>query len=104
MGEGKNDNWPKNIFTVADPNVGQTDLGGCGVIGSQFKPIIDCEDWASRGYGGHHRTIQALTGFHNKLNVDHEYLQDATLENFMSLSDIASDFTAPSNWTTDDDL
>lgn len=42
--------------------------------------------------------------FHDKLNVAHEYLQDSTLENFMSLTEIANDFTAPSTWTTADDM
>lgn len=62
VGENPNDQWADNIFTVVDPNIGNNGLGGCGVIGSQCNPNIDCEDWASRGYGGHYWAIQALVG------------------------------------------
>lgn len=40
----------------------------------------------------------------DKPAVAHEYLQDSTIDNLMALSEIASDFTAPSTWTTDDDM
>lgn len=73
-------------------------------LGSQCNPQIDCEDWAGRGYGSHYWAIRALVGFHDKLNVAHEYLQDSVLDNFLSLDEIADDFTTPENWTTYDDL
>ncbi|KAK3720009.1 hypothetical protein LTR37_004132 [Vermiconidia calcicola] len=99
-----NDRWADAIIALADPNIGNNGLGGCGVIGSGCAPDIDCEDWAGRGYGPHYWAIQGLVGMHDKLNVAHEYLQDETLENLMSLSEISTDFTAPSTWLTDDDL
>ena len=63
VGENPNDNWAANIIEVADPTIGNEGLGGCGVIGSQCAPQIDCEDWASRGYEGHYWAIQALIGY-----------------------------------------
>jgi hypothetical protein len=32
---------------------------------------------------------------HSKLNIAHEFLQDITIENMLSLNEIADDFTAP---------
>lgn len=63
VGDNPNDDWAANIIQVADPTIGNDGLGGCGVIGSQCAPQIDCEDWASRGYGGHYWAIQALIGY-----------------------------------------
>lgn len=50
-------------MTAADPTIGNNGLGGCGVIGSQCNPNIECEDWASRGFGTHYWAIQSLVGY-----------------------------------------
>lgn len=73
-----NDRWADNIMTVAAPNVGNNDLGGCGVIGSSCNPEIDCEDWASRGYGGHYWAIQALKGYVDQASKVVDALDDRT--------------------------
>lgn len=41
-----------------------------------------------------------MAAFQSKLNVAHEYLQDATIDTLMSLSDIGADFTAPESDNT----
>lgn len=50
-GMGPNDGWADNIMLAAQPDIGNNGLSGCGVIGSQCDPQIDCVDWASRGFG-----------------------------------------------------
>lgn len=49
-----------NIMLAADPKIGVSGLGGCGVIGSQCQPNIDCEDWVSRGFGTHYWVCSSL--------------------------------------------
>lgn len=39
-----NDDWAKNIIISAQPDIGDDGLSGCGVIGSQWDPDIDCVD------------------------------------------------------------
>ena len=38
-----------------------------------------------------------MQGFHSKLNVAHELLQDTAIDDMLSLDTIASDFSAPTN-------
>ncbi|KAK3708408.1 hypothetical protein LTR37_011504 [Vermiconidia calcicola] len=48
--------------------------------------------------------LRALVGMHSKLNIAHEYLQDSTIINILSLNEIAADFTAPPQTTDLDSL
>lgn len=86
--DGPKNNWTDHISTVVDPNIGN-EMGGCGVIGAQCNRNIDCEDRAFHGYGGHYWAVQALVGFHDRLNVAHEYLRDSvgrdTKDHYLSL-------------------
>ncbi|KAK3051185.1 hypothetical protein LTR09_007581 [Extremus antarcticus] len=88
-----NHKWADHMMEVAQPNVGDNGLGGCGIPGGECDPNIECEDFANRGFGELYWPLRALVGMHSKLNIAHEWLQDATIESILSLSEIASDFT-----------
>ncbi|KAK3048423.1 hypothetical protein LTR09_010254 [Extremus antarcticus] len=80
---------------VAMPTAGDNGLGGCGIPGGECDPNIECEDFARRNYGSYYWALRALVGMHSKLNIAHEYLQDTTITNLLSLERIAEVFTAP---------
>ncbi|KAF2868871.1 hypothetical protein BDV95DRAFT_105346 [Massariosphaeria phaeospora] len=95
------DNWPYKLLKRHSPNLGNDETSGCGIPSSQIcDPKIDCADMVKNGngYGGNaYWAIQGLKGFHSN-TVAHEYLQDATIDNIMSLKGIAQDFTTPDNF------
>lgn len=100
---GQGDDWLQNLVEHALPNKGDVGNGGCGVIGGSCSLGLDCasmvednlaaEYWILKavegmcGRGVYHETCADNTfiGFHDKLQVAHEFLQDTTIENILSL-------------------
>lgn len=101
---GKGDDWLKNFVQHALPNKGDVGYGGCGVIGGSCDFNLDCESMVEEAMGAEYWILKAVegeclnssdhvawtngvffVGFHDKLQVAHEFLQDTTIDNILSL-------------------
>ncbi|KAK5175180.1 uncharacterized protein LTR77_000317 [Saxophila tyrrhenica] len=95
--ENGGDNWLQNIIEHVAPTIGSTNLGGCGQIGGNCVNTLKCEDMVAQGFAAHYWILQAVVGFHSKLQASHEALQDGTIDNMLSIAQITEDFSAPSS-------
>lgn len=59
---GKGDGWLQALVEHALPNVGDSQTGGCGVIGGQCSPPLDCADMVEKGMGAHYWILKAVEG------------------------------------------
>ena len=75
-------------------------LQGCGIIGGQCNPPIDCTSMVENSKPAAYYVLAALKGFHAKINAAHENLQDTTIDNILALSQISTDFSAPASFNS----
>lgn len=56
------DGWLEALIEHAAPTIGNSGIGGCGVIGGECAPQLSCSDMVSQGMGAHYWILQAVIG------------------------------------------